>query len=61
MTSKMILHVDYWDKRKRTIQRISFAIKELDDSKPIVKSLRSGGLKIKQISIHIPFEQEKKS
>ncbi len=51
LDNRMILHVDYWDKRKRSKQRISFQISGFDDYKAIVKCLRKQGLKIKEISI----------
>lgn len=59
LSGKMILHINFWQKSTGTIEQISFVIDHLEDWKPIAKSLRSKGLKIKQISVHVPFNQEK--
>ena len=41
--SKTILHVDYWDKRKGSKERVSFQISGFEDYKAIEKSLRKNG------------------
>ena len=57
--SKTILHVDYWDKRKGSKERVSFQISGFEDYKAIEKSLRKNRLKILEMSIEHRFEQEK--
>jgi hypothetical protein len=56
MDSKMILHVDYWDKQEQCRARVSFEIQGFEDYKGIVKGLKSKRLKIVEISIEQRFE-----
>lgn len=53
---KMILHVDYWDKKQGSKARVSFQISAFEDYKDIVKGLRSKRLKIVQISIQVTYQ-----